>query len=56
MISPFRYDGHICRIVETEHTGFVMYDGFVDDQQVCWDRPTEAGLRCDLLCSQKITE
>jgi hypothetical protein len=50
MISPFGNDGHMCQIVETEHTGYVMYDGFVDDEQVCWDRPTEAEARYAVIC------
>jgi hypothetical protein len=53
MIAPFRYDGHICRIVETEHIGYVTYDGFVDGEQVCWDRPTEAEARYAVICSAR---
>jgi probable HAF family extracellular repeat protein len=50
MITPFRYDGHMCQIVETDHDGYVMYDGFVDDEQICRDQPTEAEARHAVVC------
>jgi hypothetical protein len=40
----------MCKIVETEHIGYVTYDGFVDGQQVCWNRPTEAEARYSVIC------
>jgi hypothetical protein len=45
MITLFPYNGHMCEIVEIEHDGYMMYGGFVDYEQVCWDQPTEAEAR-----------
>ena len=51
MITPYRYDGHLCQIVETEQDeGDVMYDAFVDNEQVCRDQPTEAEARRAVIC------
>src|SRR5215469_15671995 len=30
----------MCEIVETDHDGYVVYDGFVDDEQVCRELDT----------------
>ena len=37
MIMPWMYDGHHCRIEEHEHEGYVVYDGYVDDDIICRD-------------------
>ena len=50
MIAPFSYDGRTCEIVEIEHDGYVGYAGFVDDEQVCRDQPTEAEARRAIVC------
>ena len=50
MITRFRYDDHVCQIVEIEHDGYVVYGGFVDDEQVCRDQPTEIEARRAVVC------
>jgi len=39
MIMPWMYDGHHCRIEEHEHEheGYVVYDGYVDNELICRD-------------------
>jgi len=37
MIMPWMYDGHHCRIEEHEHEGYMVYDGYVDDELICRD-------------------
>jgi hypothetical protein len=38
-------DGHHCRIEEHEHEGYVVYDGYVDDDIICRNEPVESGVR-----------
>ena len=45
MIIGWIYDGHHCRIEEHEHEGYVVYDGYVDDDLICRNEPVESGVR-----------
>jgi len=45
MIMPYIYDGHRCRIEEHEYDGYVVYDGYVDDDLTCRDQPEESSVR-----------